>query len=179
MSKLLIIFSLLLVIVSFGLFLIMPKYQNLMLFKTQVYNRQAELILKEEHIANLEATVLELENYPEEVIKIHQSLPSDPKASLFLDFLQEKASEHGLIFEESVFFEKSTSKYNKEVREARIGVKVAGRYSGFLDFISDMEKLSRMAQTTYITFVTPEESSIFTFELNIKLPFLQNNELEN
>ena len=54
MSKLLIIFILLIVNLGFSLFIILPSYQSLMFIKAQVYNREAELDFRQKHIVRLE-----------------------------------------------------------------------------------------------------------------------------
>ena len=179
MSKVLTIFILLSVILGFSLFVIIPKYQNTMLFKNQVFNRKAQLAIKEEYVVQLQEASENLEKYPDQISKVEQALPYDPNYSFFLEFLQERASEYGLIFEESVFFEKSTSKYTVDVRESRIGVRVSGKYESFLNLIAEIEKLSRMAQISFISFSEPkdqDQTGIFAFELNIKLPYWETYE---
>jgi len=168
MSKLFIISISLFCILMLGIFVILPKYQDLKILKVEVLEARTELSLREKYISQLESLSRKLQQYQQELLKIDCALPEDPNLPSLLEFLQKACSQNGLVLKEVGPFTSSPLK-EKEIQETELSFKVSGTFDDFSNFLSTLEKSARLIEVSSISFTLPEEGESFTFEMKIKV----------
>lgn len=168
MNRLIIIIILLLISLILGIFLILPKYEDLSFLKKKIREKQAELQSKEEYFKNLGEVAEELKNYQSQLSKIDSALPDHPQLPALFDYLQKTASQSGLVLKGiSVAFVTPGQKVG-ETRETPLTLVLSGSYSAFKNFLSTLEKSARLIETESISFASVEGGP-FNFNLRIKV----------
>jgi Tfp pilus assembly protein PilO len=151
----------------FGGGLVWPKYQQLKNVNSDISVRTGEFDSNEEYFSSLAQISKELDKYKEEISKIDSALPEDPSVPSFLNFLQETCSQTGMLLDSIGPASISSSEGN--VKEISLTLQVQGSYSSFKNFLSVLEKSSRLVETENISFSSPrDEKSPLTFKLTVK-----------
>lgn len=159
-------------VLIFGLVLIIPKYQSLMILQTRVANKEAEYAFKEEYVSRLKQINAKLGGYQEAVKKINHALASDPNLPSFLEFLQQTASQTGLLFVDAGSFNEVVPRGNVRLGEARLEIQVKGSYENLISFLSQLEKSARMIKIYNVRFSEPsEKDENFSFRILMAIPF--------
>ena len=181
-------YSKLVIIVVIGLlaagayFLWWPQYQDFKKNSEELANKEEETKLKKEYNRELEGNLNLLLEYEEKISKIETALPERFSIASLINFIQSKNTENGLILSEinisseavSAVSASSAGKTEKivspggfTIQKVNFGIIISGSYSSFKDFLSSVWKNSRMIDINSISFVSPEEGSIFDFDLEI------------
>jgi len=149
-----------------GVVFIYPKYQELRGTQERIRLKRAELQSKEKYFSDLTDVLEQLKEYEIQLSKIDSAIPPDVSLPALFNFLQTAASQNGLVLEEmSPGFTTTQERF----RETSISLVVTGSYSSFKSFLSTLEKSVRMIELESISFSSPEETGLFTFNLRIKV----------
>ncbi len=149
----LVIIFFLLILVGGGL-LIWPKSQESATLKNDIKAKQSEIEQTKNYFKQLGELKIKLEtDYLDELSKIGAALPSDSSVAMpsFLKFLQETASQSGLILK-SVSPSSDVSAAGENIKELKVEFSVDGSYSAFKNFLSALENSSRLIETESISF---------------------------
>jgi Tfp pilus assembly protein PilO len=150
----------------FGIFLVRPKYQELKLKRVEVYQKEIELRNLKDHEAEIRLISEELKKYSEELAKIDSALPSRFSLLSLLNYLQKTTSENGLIFKNYSF--STLSPKEAGIKEFSLAMNISGSYNSFKNFLSILEKSSRLFEIEKISFSSPEKEKPLDFTIGIK-----------
>jgi len=172
----------LLIIIGLFLMLILavgftfPKYKNLTLLQLKVEEKEGELQLEKEYFSKLAETSEKLKKYEESFSKINSALSPDPRLPALFNFLQAAASQNGLVLKKIAPFPTNSLKkelleegWSPETRETSVNLTVSGAYPSFKNFLSTLEKTSRMIEIENISFLSPEEGGPVDFNFRVKV----------
>ncbi|MDO8436197.1 MAG: type 4a pilus biogenesis protein PilO [bacterium] len=162
-SACMIIFSLV-----FAFLVCWPKYSELKSLQTDIRVKQDELNWQREYLKNLIQIKAEFKNYETEFAKIDTALPSDNSVPSFLNFFQAAASQSGLILTRVSPSGIAPSLAVPTVNETQLDAALDGPYPAFKNFLSILEKSSRFIDVENISFSSPKQKEIFTFNVKIK-----------
>ena len=176
MSRAIIIIICLSLLLIFAIGAVFSKYQELNLLQLGIKNKNAELQYETEYFSKLSDVSKNLEKYKENLAKINSALPNNPGVPDLLNFLQKTSSQTGLVLKKIGPPSTASSKekcageknWNPEIQETAFNIAVAGSYSAFKNFLSILEKSSRMIDIESISFSASQEEISFTFNLRLK-----------
>ena len=175
-----------------GIYFVQPKYQKLSDIKIEIQKKEKELQARKELLANLNELSKKLERYEEPISKISSSLPSHPSFPSLFNFLQKISKECGLTLEsvggvstgplrDSTVQDSNVQSSNQDssiqdsnvpnpvVQQHSISLSLSGTYSSLKNFLSVLEKNSRIIEVKNISFSAPGEPlSPFSFGITIK-----------
>ena len=108
-----------------GFVLAYPKYQIFEQKKAEVESKETELQNIEEHFSQVNATVEQLKDYEEELVKINTALPAEASIPTLLDFLKATVKSRGLLLQNlSTYFVTSFKKDDNSFNEENIDMGV-------------------------------------------------------
>jgi len=164
MPRILVSIILFILTILIVIFLLWPGYLKFQNLQAQIKNKEVELQYKGEYYKELSSLQEKLNNYQEEFSKIDSALPS------FYNFLQKVASENGLVLESIGTFSTKNLAEKTDIKETSLNsVKLVGSYSSFKNFLTALEKNSRMISIEDISFSTPQEGESFDFDITMKI----------
>lgn len=149
-----------------GYFWILPQYQTLQGVNFELESRRIELQNKEEYFSKIEAAQTALGQYIEGLSKIDSAIPSEPFLSSVLNITERAGTENGLVLGEIGKFE--TTDFERLLKETTLEVEMVGNYPALKNFLSALEKSSRLIIVENVTFSTPKEKEPFAFTLKVK-----------
>lgn len=158
-----IIFSLI-----FGFLFCWPKYPELKSLQKNIKIKQDELSWQKEYFIKLSQIKNELKNYETEFSKINTALPKDNSVPALLNFIQIAASQSGLVLKAISPTAASPSLFNPDIKETQLSFSLDGSYSSFKNFLFVLENSARFIDVEDISFSSPKEKDIFTFNIKIK-----------
>lgn len=141
---------------ALGFFMVLPQYQKLDDIEGKIEEKNAEIRNRQSYYANLQKIVDELGQYSDSLVKIDTAFPENPDAPDLMDFLQTAAMQSGLIMGKIEYSaQKLASRQTKEktknaLSNYNISAQLTGNYANFKDFLSRIERSSRLAGTTKI-----------------------------
>ncbi len=167
----------LIIIIIVGFYFVLPKYKEVKKFQVKVAEKEAELKAKEEYFRKLSETLQKLTEHEENVKKINTALPEKVSLPPLIYFIQDKTLENGLILGDLNLQGTSSLEKKTGLKQTSFSLGVTGSYSAFRNFISSLEKSSRLIEISDVSFGalrkrTREEESplkIYQFNLGIKV----------
>lgn len=170
-SKILPILSLLLAtgVLVVGVMVIYPNYKKLMAVKSQIEQSELEIRQEEEYFKKLAEIKEELDQDKENILKIGASLPNNPGMPAFLNFLQKTADRAGVTVSNISPFTVGAASINSSFNEVKMSLTVMGSYQSFKEFLSFLEKSSRMVEVETVSFSADPKDSASSFNLSIKI----------
>lgn len=144
-----------------------PKYQESLVLQETVSQKQAEFTGKSNYYATIADLTQKIESNPESVAKINSALPPDFYLSSLVYFLQQKASEAGLVARLVVFSKITEPLPDRKPRSVNFTVNVAGNYQGLKTFLDSLDTSSRLFEVNSIYFRS--ESASDTSQKPIKI----------
>lgn len=154
-----------------GVGFLWPKFQDLSLSVENVEQKEKEFEYNKKYFSDLSHIKTELAEYETGFAKISSALPDDPDMSSLLNYLQRASSQSGLVLKGISLFTASLSDSDEspEVYKILFGLQVAGSYPSFKNFLSTLEESARIIEIENISFLSPDEGELFTFNLRIKV----------
>lgn len=149
-----------------------PTFQELKTKQQQLAVKIIELENKEAYLLRLNQAKASLEEHKEELVNVFTALPQDPSLPSLFNYLQQNASESGLILEGISFSATSASEDFPGLKETSFSIKIVGSYSSFKHFVSLLERSARLIATESISFSYKEDEESeesFSFDLNMKV----------
>lgn len=169
MSRITTIFISLLVVFLLGFFYAWPQYQRVSGLMNELQERKTELKLKKEYFVSVKEAASNLESYQEEIAKIDSALPSKPFLPSLFRFANDAAAQNGLIMTEVGKFSVTPSRNRPELKEIFLEVSLSGPYSSLRNFLSAVEKSSRMIEIDSLVFDSAEaKDNTSPFSLKLK-----------
>ena len=176
-----------LAVILLAFFVILPEYEALNSKNLQVEEKKSELKKINDYFEDLSLQNEELEKYELEIAKIDSALPDNPNMPSVFYFIQNTAEENGISLTAvdmgySRIKEATEQSKVLDIKENRFSISVIGSYSSFKDFLSVLEKSSRLIEieeiyfssfekantTTELIVFSPSED-IFSFDLEMKV----------
>jgi Tfp pilus assembly protein PilO len=151
-----------------GIFLIWPKYQDLTELKLEVFKKKLEIQSQGDYLLDLQEASQKLEENQEVLAKIDSALPSDSSLPVLFNFFQKASSESGLVLGD---FGKIAISPEEEsgLRETSLNLFLSGPYPAFKNFLYALENSARLIEVENISFSSPLEEDIFSFQMGIKV----------
>ncbi|MDO8504185.1 MAG: type 4a pilus biogenesis protein PilO [bacterium] len=150
---------------------VLPQKKLLDSLAEKIYGQKAELRSKEEYFSNLQDIQDEFKKYQTQLAKINSSLPKIQQLPAVFDFLQKASSQSGLVLKSVSPVANLRGGAQTGPAESFLSLVVSGSLSSFRNFISILEKSSRMIEVENISFSGQEGSSSSSFNLAIKIYF--------
>lgn len=187
MSRLATIIICLILSLTLGFFLLWPQYQKFSDERWHVKEKEAERNNQEEYFAHVESLSKDLKGYGEQTSKILSALPSNPDVPALLNFIANASSQNGMNLEKITSFStssvdqaKKTSETSSEkeavtvskAKEISINFNIRGDYINFKNFISTLERNTRIIEVDSISLkkeaTQTEGESLPSFSIKIK-----------
>jgi|SRR3989344_923190 len=161
-----------LVIALIVLFLfVAPKFRESSDLQAKLLTKQSEYSGKSMYYEKLSDIFLDIDKRKDVLQKVDDALPSNVSFSSLTYFLQKTASESGLIIKSITFLEIPASGYsqssptsqdqslssnsiNNQVKDITFTIEISGNYQGLKNFLSSLEKSSRLFEMDTISFST-------------------------
>ncbi len=161
----------LLVTAGVYIWLISPKINTLKDLNLNIELKKTEIQTQTDYFNNLQSISKELSSFPDEVAKINSALPENFAIYSLVDFLQKTSSSNGLTLKSVDFANPSKFKENSNINFLNISLGVSGSYSAFKNFLTDLEKSSRIINVEKISFSTQnqKEKNKYDFEVELKV----------
>jgi len=187
-QKITIFFLFLLFVSLFSYFFLFPKYKNYQRLKKEIFQLEKEIQSFQQYSQQLK-TIYEELKAKEESTKAELALPLNPDLPKILNFIQISAGQNGLLLKE-VSITQSVKSLEEEspspettvpteeippqlkLGETNFTFKISGNYSDFKNFLSDIEKSTRLIQIENIEFSSPTQGERFEFKISAKAFFL-------
>jgi Tfp pilus assembly protein PilO len=168
MPKIFVIGVCLFLTIVLGIFLLWPKYQDLSELKLEIFKKKLEIQSQEDYLLNLQEASRKLEERQNVLAKIDSALPPDSSLPVLFNFFQKASSESGLVLGD--FGKIAISPEEKlSPREITLNLFLSGPYPAFKNFLYALENSARLIEVENISFSTPLEEDIFSFQLGIKV----------
>jgi len=158
-----------LISVVFSALFLYPRFDALRTIKNNVKQRKEYFQQQEDYFSALSSAKSELEAYKDVLAKINSSLPDDPSMPSLFSFLQKASSQSGVVLKGISSFITSPSTEFPTIKSTQLSLEVMGTYGSLKNFISVLEKSSRIIEVGNISFSSPKEASSFVFSLRIKV----------
>jgi len=137
-------------------FLVAPEYATFRKLRTQLGESRAEFNAEFDYYAAIARTYYDLQSRQDDIKKIDDALPSTPDLGRIVYYLQQIASENGLLVK-NLFLSKSSvvnasAKTANGVKDLVFSMNLSGGYPALQNFIVSLEKASRIFEVTSISF---------------------------
>jgi len=145
-------FAILVIAFALGFFLLLPKYQESQNAKVRVEEKKAEIKARADYYANLEAIMEDLRYYQENMEKIDTALPDSLDAAAVMNFAQMAAMQTGLAVKSIDYAAPGSapSSGGLSLGSYSVSMRLAGTYSGLKNFLSIIERSSRLIAVSSI-----------------------------
>jgi len=158
-----------LIALTFGLVLTIPKYQDLGDLKKTAAEKSFQLKNREDYFAEMRTISSDLKKYDTNLAKIKAALQPDPAIASFANFIQSASSQSGLILKNLTYgaadlnIAKSAgasgASKSYAVQSYDVVISLSGSYSAFKEFLSKAENSSRLIEVQEVSFTVSEASS--------------------
>lgn len=149
-------------------FLTWPTYQGFQRNLQELKGVTLEYQYLSEHYANLERIDEELRQNETALAKIDSALPSSPMIPDLLDYLLKAASQNGLIVGNLGARVVKSSQTKAPMQDIEVEVSVSGSYESLKSFLNTLHKNARMIEADSISFSTPSDEALFSFQINLR-----------
>lgn len=146
----------------FGIFVVLPRFQEFSATQKEFRAKKVELESRESYFAHLK-TLQERLDQEKLVAKIDAAIPNDPQLPELHEFFQKLSAASGLVMRSIV----ASQDTNAVIRLKRIDtlLQLGGSYESFKLFISDLLRASRMTDIKSINFSSPKAGTGFVFNI--------------
>ncbi|MCX6760611.1 MAG: type 4a pilus biogenesis protein PilO [Candidatus Nealsonbacteria bacterium] len=163
--------------IIFGGILLLPKFQDFQALNKIVEGKRNELTYRAEYFLELQKVEAQIKEYQPELAKIDVALPNEPSLPSLFDFLQISTSQSGLVISNMGNFTVSESSKYPGLKEVSLSLDVSGPYESLKNFLSTLEKSSRLIDVGSVSFSASKNDQgtknqpkdIFAFRLAIKV----------
>lgn len=137
-------------------FLVMPEYRNFRELQTELAIKTAEYNAQYDYYNEIAYAYRELETHRQELKIIDDALPEGPDFGEIIYFLQNVASEDGIMVRNFSLAKSSSQKANNEdkniVKEVVFSMDVLGNYKALERFLVSLQNSARIFEVTRISF---------------------------
>ncbi len=157
-------------------YLVLPKYQAFQNILIEAGKKEAEFNSKNAYFVEITRVYKELMLYQDNLKKIETALPDKFSLASLVNFLYQKSAENGIILKRVTTGRGAINVKGDNLKEIYLTVEAFGSYPAFKNFISAIEKSSRLIEGENISFSlatptikNPEPSQTFPLTLQIKV----------
>jgi len=160
-------FIVIIIAAALGFFLVWPKYGQWQEIGQKIEDKTAEIKNRQNYYANLEQISADFSQYAANLKKIETALPVEMDAPALMSFAQAAAMQSGLIIKKIDYQYQERSDLNLTINNSfgegvepqagerlvhnySISLELAGTYDNFKDFISRVERSSRLIEISMI-----------------------------
>ena len=157
--------------IIFGVRFSMPRFQDIERTREDIIKTEQKLQQRDIHFLRVKEYADKLKEYQKQLNKITSALPDDAELNILslFRFLQGAAAETGLILTEIGSFTISSLEERPEIKKIQFDFQVKGPYVSFKAFLVRLEKSARIIKIEGISFSSPEEGELFTFDITISV----------
>ena len=146
-----------------------PKYQSFSDKLDELRVKREELRTKEEYFVQLQKLSSSFQEYSLEVSKVEAALPLTPQVPDFLNFVERQSARSGLILQSTSVAKAQVLQQGSDIFKIPVSVSLAGPYPAFKNFLLALQSSSRLAELVEVSFFTPQQGQIFTFDLKMRI----------
>lgn len=160
--------------IALGFFMVWPRYGELQDIGISIEEKNSEIKNRQDYYANLKDIAAELDQGANNLEKINTALPVNPDGPSLMNFAQAAAMQSGLILK-SVDYNGADNVGIGDVSQAgsladgkaktayqlssySVSLVLAGDYANFKDFLSRIERSSRLIGADSVEVGAPEKS---------------------
>jgi len=143
---------------------ISPKFQSLSILNSELSQKKIEFESLGDYFREVMEISERLKNYQDSISKIDFALPEDPKIFSLFNFLQKISSQSGLLVEE---IDSISSEQQGDLKKWTSTFQFKGDYPSFKNFISSLEKSSRLIKVEKITMKSGEKGLSFSITISV------------
>lgn len=179
-----IISALVIFLIAMGvmMFLTLPEYNRFISLTWQLQDDKFELIEREKHLSDMFELSQRLKQQQAALDKISSALPSYPDFPSLMVFLNEKASESGLIVLRPdnvstvyhVSREEGTEQESMGIKPIEFDLWLTGKYPSLKNFIRSVESSSRLIRVSNIVATEDEDFDLYVYQITLQTSFYQN-----
>ena len=162
-------FTILIISLIFAQVGLVPKYHQYKRLSSQWEKAQQNLEARQKYYAQLFTINGKLQQHQTAVSKVGAALPTAPDAPALYRFIQEKASENGLVLKGLGGLKISHPK-GKAIGVIQFGGVVQGNYGALLSFLRSVENSARLINITSVTLLPEEKASANKKLTTVSLP---------
>ncbi len=169
MNRLSVSLVLLFLTLIWGAFFVTPKNENLTFLRQDIKEKRAELQSKATYLATLTQLSQKVNEYKAPLDKIDSAVPDSPELPTLFSFLQKVASQSGLVLTgldvvlTPVGGSPKSAIVGLAIKETHLNLILSGSYPALKNFLSTLEKSSRLIEVESIILVAKEE------QVNVKI----------
>jgi len=179
-----IISALVIFLIAMGvmMFLTLPEYDKFMSLTWQLQDDKSELIEREKHLSDMFELSQRLKQQQASLDKISSALPAYPDFPSLMIFLNEKASESGLIVLRPdnvstvyhVSGEEDTEQGSIGIKPIEFDLLLTGKYPSLKNFVRSVESSSRLIRISNIVATEDEDFDLYVYQITLETSFYQN-----
>jgi Tfp pilus assembly protein PilO len=160
-------FAIIIISISF----LLREFQKLKIEKEDVIRKQQELQQREIYFSTLKEKRKKLEKYQEQLTIINFALPDDAEANIpsLYRFLQTASAEAGLTLVKIDRFIIMPYAERVGLEKTQVSFQVTGLHTAFKAFLVEMDRSARIIKVENISFSSPKEEGLLTFNLKISV----------
>mgnify|MGYP001570337357 CR=1 FL=1 len=147
----------------FGIFVVLPRFQEFSSVQKEFKTKKAELESRESYFAHLK-TLKERLNQEQLVAKIDAAIPNAPQLPELHEFFQQLSAGSGLVMR-SIAASQDTGAVSSRLRRIDTALQLGGSYEGFKLFLADLMSASRMTDVKSVNFSSPKAGTGFVFHI--------------
>jgi Tfp pilus assembly protein PilO len=177
-----IISALIIFLIGLGImmFLTLPEYEKFVGSTQQLSLDKAELVEREQYLSEMFSLSQRLRQHQPALDKISSALPLYPDFPSLMIFLNEKASESGLIvlkqdMASTVYYTDSNIANDEQaIKPVKFDLLLTGTYPSLKNFIRTVEASSRLINVTEITTAEDKDIGRHLHRITLESFFYQN-----
>ena len=157
--------------IFFGAMVSWPRFQEMKKDRENIISLKQALEQRETYFLALKKDKDRLGGYQKQLNKITSALPDDAELNLpcLFRFIQRASAETGLILTEIGPFTISPLEQKPWIKKTQFDFQVKGSYASFKAFLVRLERSARIIKVENISFSSPKEGELFTFDITISV----------
>ena len=149
--------------------LVLPAYNDLNDLNNRIFEKKTSLQSQQEYFEELKGIEERIEGQEESFEKIKSAIPEGSDLANLMNYFQRSASKAGVSME-GISPAMVASTQEKKVHASKVNLVIAGEYPSFKDFLSIIEKSSRLIEVEDIGFQSPvKEGDMFSFNISTRV----------
>lgn len=147
----------------FGVFVVLPRFQEFSSVQKEFKAKKAELESRESYFRHL-ATLQERLDQEQFVAKIDAAIPNAPQLPELHEFFQQLSAASGLVMR-SIAASQDMGALASRLKRIDTALALGGSYEGLKLFLADLMSASRMTDVKSINFSSPKAGTGFVFNI--------------
>ena len=156
-----------------GILVWWPKFQQFRNLTSELKIKTEALEQKRAYFANIDEILnrLQEEQYKDSMDKIETALPESVSVPELFNFIQIKAAENGMAVGNMTSGEGQQGGLVGGAQSFPFSASFTGSYPAFKNFLSVLNRSSRLIEVDSISFAAGQGEAAFTFNLGMNIPY--------